>query len=137
MTNSRRNQVDPVRSQIMRSVRSKDTKPEKLVRSIVHSMGYRYRLHRRDLPGKPDLAFISARKAVFVNGCFWHGHACAKGRLPKTNVEFWGPKIEANKIRDEKNLRALSQMGWRTLTLWECELSDKNGLRRRIRDFLV
>ena len=120
----------------MRSVRSKDTKPEKLVRSITHAMGYRYRLHRKDLPGKPDLAFISARKAVFVNGCFWHGHACPKGRLPKSNVEFWSSKIEANKVRDEKNLRALSRMGWKTLTLWECELNDVIGLKKRIKGLL-
>ncbi|MDH3999106.1 MAG: very short patch repair endonuclease [Desulfuromonadales bacterium] len=121
----------------MRQVKSKDTKPEMIVRKLAHSMGYRYRLHRKDLPGKPDLTFPSRKKIIFVHGCFWHGHTCKRGaRMPATNVEYWTQKIARNKERDAKHLQELADLGWRVLTLWECELKDIAALERRLRGFL-
>lgn len=118
-------------------VRSRDTKPEMMVRRMVHAMGYRYRLHAKDLPGKPDLAFRSRRKVVFVHGCFWHRHPeCALARLPKSREDFWLPKLDANRRRDMKNERALRDAGWGVLTIWECELGDVAQLKTRIRGFL-
>ena len=125
------------RSDIMRAVKGRDTKPEMTVRRIVHSMGYRYRLHCKDLPGKPDLVFRSRRKVIFVHGCFWHGHDCKRGaRTPKTNRDYWQAKIQRNMIRDTKHRSELSQSGWTTLIIWECELKDKENLIERIRLFL-
>lgn len=121
----------------MGRVRSRDTKPEMMVRRMVHAMGYRYRLHAKDLPGKPDLAFRSRRKVVFVHGCFWHRHPeCALARLPKSREDFWVPKLDANRRRDMKNERALRDAGWGVLTIWECELGDVAQLKTRIRGFL-
>lgn len=121
----------------MGRVRSRDTKPEMMVRRMVHAMGYRYRLHAKDLPGKPDLAFRSRRKVVFVHGCFWHRHPeCALARLPKSREDFWLPKLDANRRRDMKNERALRDAGWGVLTIWECELGDVAQLKTRIRGFL-
>lgn len=123
------------RSERMGRVRSKDTKPEMAVRRLVHSLGYRYRLHVADLPGKPDLVFPSRRCVIFVHGCFWHRHAgCPRCRLPKSRLEFWKPKLEANKRRDSANKRRLTQLGWRYLVVWECQI-DKN-LPDRITEFL-
>lgn len=125
------------RSEIMSRVRSKDTGPEMLVRRLVFSMGYRYRLHVKDLPGRPDLVFRPRRKVILVNGCFWHRHrGCALARLPKSREEFWIPKLEANRERDEKNKRALRKAGWKVLTIWECQLGDIGRLRHRIGRFL-
>ena len=126
-----------VRSRIMRAIKSKDTKPEMLTRRTVHGMGYRYRLHRKDLPGKPDLVFPSRRKAIFVHGCFWHGHDCPHGsRTPKSNREYWVAKISRNRERDAQSEAALKQDGWRVLTVWECQMKDHEALRGRLRQFL-
>ncbi|MBB3268553.1 DNA mismatch endonuclease (patch repair protein) [Azospirillum sp. OGB3] len=124
------------RSERMGRVRSRHTKPELVVRQLVHGMGYRYRLHRRDLPGSPDLVFPGRRAVIFVHGCFWHRHDCKMGRLPKSRPEFWIPKLEANKVRDRLNLGRLEAEGWRVLVLWECELRDLAALAERIRAFL-
>jgi len=109
------------RSFNMSQIRSRNTKPEMIVRSLVHRMGYRYRLHRKDLPGKPDLVFPSRRKIIFVHGCFFHLHDCSYGRVvPKTNAEFWQNKRQGNVERDNRNLEALENDGWSVLIVWEC-----------------
>lgn len=120
---------------IMRAVRHKDTKPELLVRRLLYSLGYRYRLHSRMVPGKPDLVFRSRKKAIFVHGCFWHGHGCANDRQPRSRLSFWGPKLRRNRQRDADVARLLRDLGWATLTVWECELSEPD-LTRRLRTFL-
>lgn len=121
----------------MGRVHSRNTKPEMTVRRIVHAMGYRYRLHAKDLPGRPDLVFRSRKKAVFVHGCFWHKHpGCTLARLPKSNQDFWLPKLDANRQRDIKNECALLDKGWDVLTIWECELNDMGQLKIRIKEFL-
>lgn len=115
------------RSEVMSRVRSRDTKPEMLVRRYLHSKGLRYRLNRKDLPGKPDLVFPSRRAVVFVHGCFWHGHAgCPKAKLPSTRREFWHAKIESNIARDSRLLEALERDGWSCLVIWECEISPNS-----------
>ena len=125
------------RSEIMRNIRSKDTVPEKAVRSMVHRMGYRYRLHVKYLPGKPDIVFPSRKKVIFVHGCFWHLHAdCRKGAFPKSNREFWIPKLLRNRERDERNLQHLKQMGWKALIIWQCEISGATTIRNKIKRFL-
>jgi DNA mismatch endonuclease (patch repair protein) len=127
------------RSENMRRIRSKDMKPEMTVRRIVHGMGYRYRLHRKDLPGKPDLVFSSRRKVIFVHGCFWHQHgdpACLDGRLPKSNTGYWNAKLQRTMERDAKNQRKLASLGWETLLVWECECRDKTALLRKLKAFL-
>ena len=127
--------MDEQRSRIMRAVKSRNTQPEMTVRRLVHSMGYRYRLHRKDLPGKPDLAFISRRKAIFVHGCFWHGHDCPRGsREPKTNRDYWIPKIAKTRERDKTTMERLRTMDWKTLVIWECEID--RALPGRLRAFL-
>lgn len=121
----------------MGRVRSRDTKPEMVVRRLVYVMGYRYRLQARDLPGRPDLVFRPRRKAIFVHGCFWHRHPhCSLARLPKSREDFWLPKLEGNRQRDIKNERALQDAGWKVLTVWECELGDVAELKNRIKEFL-
>ena len=120
----------------MASVRSKNTGPEMKVRKLLHAHGYRYRIHRRDLPGTPDLAFPGRRKAIFVNGCFWHGHGCRWGKLPKSKLDYWGPKIEANRRRDARKLAELEDYGWRALVLWQCELREPEGALNRLIGFL-
>lgn len=124
------------RSERMGRVRSKDTKPEMRVRRLAHGMGYRYRLHDRRVPGSPDMVFAGRRKVVFVHGCFWHGHDCKLGRMPKSRVEFWSPKIEGNRDRDARTLRQISDLGWRALVLWECQLGDAIWLRSTLAGFL-
>ena len=125
-------QPNAQRSATMRAVKSKDTAPEIQVRRFVHGLGYRYRLHRRDLPGKPDIVLSKLQKVIFVHGCFWHGHSCSRGaRLPKTNVEYWKCKIDRNRKRDEQHLNDLASLGWRTLIVWECDLQSV-ALRRSI-----
>jgi DNA mismatch endonuclease (patch repair protein) len=125
------------RSEIMSRVRAKDTKPEMVVRRMVHAAGYRYRLHVRDLPGKPDLVFPARRKIIFINGCFWHRHQdCALARLPKSRTAFWTEKLERNKSRDERNVKALRDLGWDVLTVWECEIHEPAAVMTRVAAFL-
>lgn len=133
--------VDPLspvqRSERMGRVKSKDTKPELRVRRLVHSMGYRYRLHSPSLPGHPDLVFSRHRKVIFVHGCFWHRHGhCPLTRLPKSRLDFWVPKLERNKERDIRNQRLLRERGWDYLVVWECEIRSLADLATRIRMFL-
>jgi DNA mismatch endonuclease, patch repair protein len=125
------------RSEIMAAIRSKDTEPELIVRRIVHAMGYRYRLHRSDLPGKPDLVFAGRRKIIFVHGCFWHQHGCAYSHIPKSNVAYWAPKLKRNHARDLEHLRKLRAHRWKCLVLWECELAKPERLRHRLLKFLA
>lgn len=121
----------------MRAVKDRDTGPEMTVRRLLHGMGYRYRLHRKNLPGKPDLVFPARRKIIFVHGCFWHGHNCARGaRMPKTNRAYWESKIARNRSRDTEHRKALELEGWRMLVVWECELKDQARLTRWLRCFL-
>jgi DNA mismatch endonuclease (patch repair protein) len=125
------------RSEIMSRVRAKDTAPEMLVRRLVYSMGYRYRLHDRSLPGTPDLVFRKTRQLIFVHGCFWHRHAgCALARWPKSRQEFWLEKLEGNRTRDRKNIGRLRRAGWKAMVVWECQLSKPVRLEQRIRGFL-
>jgi DNA mismatch endonuclease, patch repair protein len=121
------------RSAVMRAVKSRDTSPELAVRALLRPIAPGYRLHRDDLPGKPDVVYISRKLAIFVHGCFWHGHDCARGaRAPKTNVAYWRAKIARNRARDLKTLAAYAAMGWRALVIYECELKDKAGLSARL-----
>lgn len=124
------------RSERMSRIRNKDTKPEMVVRRLAHKLGYRFRLHVAALPGKPDLVFARRRKAVFVHGCFWHQHKCAMGRVPKSRLDFWLPKLHANKVRDQKCRRQLTRMGWQTLTVWECQLKDLSEVGKELIKFL-
>lgn len=125
------------RSEIMSRVHAKDTQPEMLVRKLVFAEGYRYRLHDRKLPGCPDIVFKNRAKVIFVHGCFWHRHAnCALARMPKSRLDFWEPKLRANKERDARNKKLLAKEGWKVLTIWECELRDTEQLKRTIRRFL-
>lgn len=124
------------RSERMSRVRSKDTKPELTIRHLIHRMGFRYRLHARDLPGNPDLVFPSRSKIIFIHGCFWHRHGtCKNTRWPKSRLDFWRPKLEKNQFRDMANRRKLRRLGWRVLVIWECQLNREN-LAARIRAFL-
>ncbi len=121
----------------MRAVKSRDTAPEHAVRKIVHRMGYRFSLRRDDLPGKPDLAMPKYRAVIFVHGCFWHGHRCARGaRTPKTNVEYWRRKVMRNRARDVRVRAELRRRGWRVLTIHECQLKRDAAVARRIAAFL-
>lgn len=126
-----------VRSRIMAQVKSKGMKPEMRVRRLIHGLGYRYRLHRADLPGKPDLVFPSRQKVVFVNGCFWHCHKdCDRVRIPATNRDYWLAKLERNQARDTRNIALLEETGWAVLTVWECELQDISETTGRLLAFL-
>ncbi|MCH8275635.1 MAG: DNA mismatch endonuclease Vsr [Armatimonadetes bacterium] len=126
------------RSQIMAAIRAKDTTPELAVRRTAHRLGYRYRLHRKHLPGKPDLVFPARRSVIFVHGCFWHQHAAqaCKARPPKSKLEYWGPKLKQNVERDKKNQAKLRDMGWRILVIWECQTKDVSKLEKIIMGFL-
>lgn len=126
------------RRRTMRQVRSSDTKPEMTVRRLIHGMGYRYRLHRRDLPGCPDLVFPGRRKVIFVHGCFWHGHDCPSGRKqPKTNRDYWSRKLQRNAERDRANVEKLHAAGWDVLVIWECQIRQGwDDLPEVIRSFL-
>ncbi|MGY3134575.1 DNA mismatch endonuclease (patch repair protein) [Bradyrhizobium sp. USDA 4501] len=127
------------RSENMRRIKSKDMKPELLVRRMVHGMGHRYRLHRKDLPGKPDLVFGPKHKVIFVHGCFWHGHereGCLDARRPKSNTDYWNPKLTRNKERDAERIASLEANGWNVLVVWECETKDAKALQSRLRKFL-
>ncbi|MCP3475058.1 very short patch repair endonuclease [Bradyrhizobium sp. CCGUVB1N3] len=121
----------------MARIRKADTKPELRVRKMLFAGGFRYRIHRSDLPGTPDIVFPSSRKVVFVHGCFWHRRDCPAGRkVPAANPDYWVPKFTRNKMRDAKNLAELKSLGWTTLTVWECEVSDLQTLNRRLVSFL-
>lgn len=121
----------------MGRVKGRNTRPEKLVRSLLHGMGYRFRIQRADLPGRPDIVLPKYHAVIFVHGCYWHRHDCPNGkRLPKTRLDFWLPKLEGNRLRDVKNQEKLVQMGWKVLILWECMLKDKVALQEKIRCFL-
>ncbi|RWE07705.1 MAG: DNA mismatch endonuclease Vsr [Mesorhizobium sp.] len=124
------------RRHIMQSVRQKNTGPEIAIRRALHAMGYRFRLHVKELTGKPDIVFPSRRKAIFVHGCFWHGHDCTKGRLPKSREDYWGPKIAANKARDEQTMNKLKELGWDCMAVWQCETKDSERIVDKIKLFL-
>lgn len=124
------------RSRLMARIGPRDTLPELRVRSLLHRLGYRFRLHRRDLPGTPDIALPGRAKAIFVHGCFWHGHTCKVGKMPKTRTAYWGPKIVANRKRDARKRRQLTAVGWRSIVVWECETKDEIRLARKLGRFL-
>lgn len=135
--------LDPLtveeRGRRMALVRGRDTKPELCVRRLVHGLGYRYRLCSGRLPGRPDLVFSSRRKVIFVHGCFWHQHPsalCKLARMPKSRLEFWKKKLLSNRERDQVTLRALGEIGWNSLVVWECQLREVDDLKERIRSFL-
>lgn len=125
------------RSALMRKVRTKHTAPEIIVRSMLHRLGFRFRLHRKDLPGKPDIVLPARRKIVVVNGCFWHGHDCRRGAPPKSRIDFWEAKIASNRRRDEKNILALQEAAWQVLVVWECETANGPELEARLSAFLA
>lgn len=123
----------------MSRIRGKDTKPELVVRKLIHGLGYRYRLHKAGMPGRPDLVFAGKRKVIFVHGCFWHRHpnpACKLARMPKSRPEFWEPKLARNHARDQEVEQRLIESGWGVLTIWECELRDRDALAKKVKDFL-
>ena len=126
----------PERSALMARIGSKDTKPELAVRKLLHGMGYRYRLHRRDLPGTPDICFPGRKKAIFVHGCFWHRHGCRRTTTPSTRASYWQRKFDRNVVRDRSNLTDLDGLGWKTLVVWECEVADLSTLADRLVAFL-
>ncbi len=129
--------MNDLRSRIMRAVKSRDTGPELSTRRLVHKLGFRFRLHGKHLPGSPDLVFAGRRKVIFVHGCFWHGHSCARGaRIPKTNTEYWVEKVARNRKRDRKVSRLLKKAGWSQLIVWECEAKRRELLQRKIEKFL-
>jgi DNA mismatch endonuclease (patch repair protein) len=125
------------RSANMARIRSKDTKPEMLIRRLLHGLGYRYALHRRGLPGAPDLVFPARKKIIFVHGCFWHQHkGCIDGRVPKSGEDYWGPKLRRNVERDCRNVSKLRHGGWKVIKVWECDISKVDSLRKRLVRFL-
>jgi DNA mismatch endonuclease (patch repair protein) len=126
------------RSEVMKRVRAKDTAPEIAVRSLVHRMGFRFALHRRDLPGNPDLVFSARDRVIFVHGCFWHGHSCRAGQnRPVSNTGYWTTKLDRNRSRDLANRRRLRDLGWKVLVIWECELRKPERLRARVARFFA
>ena len=122
------------RSDIMGRIVSKDTLPEVKVRSVLHRMGYRFRIHRKDLPGKPDIVLPKWKTIVFVHGCFWHGHDCCEGHIPKTNSSYWAPKLERNRKRDLENAEKLDKLGWKRIVVWECQTGSLKKLEDRLRE---
>lgn len=120
------------RSWLMSRIGGKNTRPEVLVRSMLHRLGYRFSLHRRDLPGTPDIVLPARGAVVFVNGCFWHGHACKRSRMPKSRVDYWGAKIDANRLRDARKRRQLVSLGWKVVVVWECELKHPDKLESKL-----
>jgi DNA mismatch endonuclease (patch repair protein) len=123
------------RSALMGRVKQKDTEPEITVRKSLHAMGYRFRLHRKDLPGRPDIVLPKHKAVVFVHGCFWHGHSCNRGRLPATNVDFWQDKIAKNRERDRKAVAQLESLGYRVLVVWECDTREAKTLNGKLERF--
>lgn len=129
--------LDPeARRCLMQAVKGKNTRPELVVRSLLHRLGFRFRLHRKDLPGTPDIVFPSRKAAIFVHGCFWHGHGCRIGQLPKSRLDYWTPKIAANSARDDRKHAALAAAGWRSLVVWQCELKDTEAVAKKLGMFL-
>ena len=127
------------RSENMRRIASKDTSPELIVRKLAHKLGYRFRLHRKDLPGKPDLVFPGKKKVIFVHGCFWHQHdnpSCKIARIPKSRTDYWVPKLRRNVERDKEHLKELKELGWDYLIIWECEVKDIDSLTKTLKNFL-
>jgi DNA mismatch endonuclease, patch repair protein len=124
------------RRRIMQSVKTRDTGPELAVRRLLYGLGYRYRLNAKNLPGRPDIVFPGKMKAIFVHGCFWHGHGCTKGQAPKSRLDYWGPKLRANKERDAAQILALKSLGWTVLTVWQCETADPETMRAKLVDFI-
>jgi DNA mismatch endonuclease (patch repair protein) len=120
----------------MQSVGTKNTGPELVVRRLLYRLGYRYRLHNKKLPGRPDIVFLGRSKVIFVHGCFWHGHGCQKGQAPKSRLEYWLPKIESNRTRDSLKTDELKQMGFSVLTIWQCELLEAAELQNKLINFL-
>lgn len=130
--------VDPKRSALMARVRTQHSEPEIVVRRVAHALGYRFRLHRRNLPGTPDLVFPGAKRAIFVHGCFWHRHkGCVRTTTPKTRAAFWAEKFAANVRRDARTLRQLKSAGWSVLVVWECQTFDSRTLAKRLARFLA
>jgi DNA mismatch endonuclease (patch repair protein) len=124
------------RRRIMQSVKTRDTGPERTVRHILYGLGYRYRLNAKTLPGRPDIVLPGRMKAIFVHGCFWHGHKCRKGRAPKSRLDYWIPKLKTNKTRDAARVRELKALGWSVLVVWQCETKDSETLRMKLYAFL-
>jgi DNA mismatch endonuclease (patch repair protein) len=124
------------RRRIMQSVKTRDTGPELAVRRILYRLGYRYRLNAKKLPGRPDIVFPGRKRAIFVHGCFWHGHGCVKGRAPKSRLDYWEPKLKTNRERDAAQLRALKELGWSVMTVWQCETNTPEALTPRLQRFL-
>lgn len=124
------------RSWLMSRIKGANTKPELAVRSLLHRMGYRFRLHRRDLPGTPDIVLPGRAAAVFVHGCFWHGHACKRAKMPKSRAEYWIDKIEGNKRRDARKRRQLRTLGWKVVVVWECEMKNPDKLAKKLHSAL-
>ncbi len=125
------------RSAIMRAVKSRNTTPELKVRALLRSFAPGYRLHRKDIPGNPDIAYVGRKQAIFVHGCFWHGHGCARGaRSPKANADYWREKIARNVARDAAHRARLAELGWRALVVWECEIKDAPAMEKKLRAFL-
>jgi len=125
------------RRRIMQAVKTRDTGPELTVRRIVYRLGYRYRLNAKRLPGRPDIVLPSSKQAIFVHGCFWHGHGCRKGQAPKSRLEYWEPKLNANRQRDAAQVVALETLGWSVLTVWQCETGDSERLAAKLAQFLA
>ncbi len=126
------------RSYCMSRIRGRNTKPELIVRSIAHNLGYRYQLHYEGLPGKPDLVFSAKKKVIFVHGCFWHRHNCKKGKsTPATNTKFWVTKLNRNKERDKEDRKLLRKLGWKVLVVWECQTKNPNRLFVKLNKFLA
>lgn len=127
------------RHEIMQNVKTKNTAPEIKLRSLLHKNGFRFRVNRKDLPGKPDIVLPKYRAVIFVHGCFWHGHDCPCGQWPQTNADFWSRKIDRNVIRDKSDVSLLESLGWRVLIVWECEIKKKNEavLLSRVKEFLL
>lgn len=130
------NRTKASRSALMARIGSKNTSPELIVRRLLHGLGYRFRLHRKDLPGKPDIVLPGRRKVIFVHGCFWHAHGCRIGRPPKSRPEFWEPKLARNRQRDAQNVAALEALGWDVETVWQCEMKEREALADRLVAFL-
>lgn len=121
----------------MRRIRNKDTNPELVLRSMLHKLGYRFRLHRKDLPGRPDIVFAGRNKVIFVHGCFWHQHpGCREGRVPGSRLDYWVPKLERNLVRDAANRNLLEEQGWGVLVVWECDITNPQALSKRVEQFL-
>ncbi|MDQ2713056.1 MAG: very short patch repair endonuclease [Acidobacteriota bacterium] len=130
------NRTPQSRSALMSRIGPRNTAPEMIVRSLLHSMGYRYRLHRKDLPGKPDLVLVARRKVIFVHGCFWHAHGCRIGQPPKSRLDFWNEKLKKNVRRDEEQKTLLQAKGWSVLTVWQCETKNLKTLKQTLAAFL-